>query len=270
MNLVKHYMTSNRCYTRKNKITVKKLVLHSLGCAQPSVDAFINQWDNQVSTKCVHAFIETDRIVQTLPWSYKGWHVGSGSKGSYNSCAIGVEICEPKGHTYGSGSTMIGYDATAQKTYFNKVYNNAVELFAYLCKEHNLTSDDILCHSEVYQLGYGSNHGDVMHWFPKHGKSMDTFRADAKAKLEESDMPSTTITPESSKSDIKWLQMKLNEVLPDIPEITPLSIDGDYGPITRIAVLYYWSILGWGNHLKDDGTRIGKSTREALNIGRTV
>ena len=40
-----------------------------------------------------------------------------------------------------------------------------------------------ICHSEGYKRGIASNHGDVMHWFPKHGKSMDTFRADVKALL---------------------------------------------------------------------------------------
>ena len=37
--------------------------------------------------------------------------------------------------------------------------------------------------SEGHKLGIASNHGDVLHWFPKHGKSMDDFRADVKAKL---------------------------------------------------------------------------------------
>lgn len=41
----------------------------------------------------------------------------------------------------------------------------------------------IICHSEGYKQGVASNHGDVMHWFPKHGKSMDTFRAEVKALL---------------------------------------------------------------------------------------
>ena len=33
-------------------------------------------------------------------------------------------------------------------------------------------------------MGIASNHADVMHWFPRFGKSMDTLRADVKAKLE--------------------------------------------------------------------------------------
>jgi N-acetylmuramoyl-L-alanine amidase len=40
-----------------------------------------------------------------------------------------------------------------------------------------------ICHSEGAKLGIASNHGDVMHWFPKFGKNMDTFRAEVKAGL---------------------------------------------------------------------------------------
>ena len=53
----------------------------------------------------------------------------------------------------------------------------------FLCKEFDLTEKDIICHSEGYKLGIASNHSDVMHWFPKHGKNMDTFREDVKKAL---------------------------------------------------------------------------------------
>lgn len=67
------------------------------------------------------------------------------------------------------------------------MYREAVELCAYLCKEYGLTEQNIICHSEGYKQGVASNHGDVMHWFPKHGKSMDTFRAEVKALLATAD-----------------------------------------------------------------------------------
>ena len=41
----------------------------------------------------------------------------------------------------------------------------------------------ILCHQDSYQLGLGSNHGDVLHWLPKYGKSMQTVRNDVSALL---------------------------------------------------------------------------------------
>ena len=81
---------------------------------------------------------------------------------------IGFEICE---------------DGLTDASYFNAVYKEAVELCVYLCKQYGLTEKDIICHSEGHKLGVASNHGDVMHWFPRHGKSMETFRADVKAGL---------------------------------------------------------------------------------------
>jgi len=79
--------------------------------------------------------------------------------------------------------------------------------------------------------------------------------------------PSKSITPDSTKEDIKWAQKRLNEVLPDwFPK---LKVDGSYGPKTRIAVLVYWDMLGWGTHMRDDGTKIGKSTIGALAELRT-
>lgn len=191
MNLIKQLITNNRCYTNPTKIQVKKLVLHSIGVAQPSATGMINRMNTPEASTSVHAFIEADRIIQTLPWDYKGWHVGKGSKGSYNACAIGVEICEPKGHTY-NGGTMVGYDVKKNEEYFQKVYRNAVELFAELCYVYQLDPlKDIVCHSEAHKLGYASNHSDVMQWFPKHGKTMDDFRQDVKRLME---TPSATIT----------------------------------------------------------------------------
>ena len=262
MQLIQKYLTKNRCYTNFVKIKPTKLVLHSLGVAQPKADNIINNWNNQAASVSVHALIETDRVIQTLPWDYRAWHIGSGVNGSYNSCAIGIEICEPAGHTYASGGVMLGYDIKKNEEYFDKVYNNAVELFSYLCTLYNLSPEkDILCHSEVYKIGYGSNHADVMHWFPKHDKSMETFREDVKKQMVYK--PTKTINRESTIQDIKWLQEKLNSKLLGHSNI-PLNVDGAYGNKTRIAVLIYWEVLGWNKEGKDDGWKIGKKTIDKL------
>lgn len=121
---------------------------------------------------CVHAFIGklsdgTIATYQTLPWNYRGSHCGSGKKGSGNDTHIGFEICE---------------DLT-NEAYFRGIFKEAVELCVYLCRAYNMTEKNILCHSEGYQLGIASNHADVMHWFPRFGESMDSFRAAVKAGL---------------------------------------------------------------------------------------
>lgn len=70
------------------------------------------------------------------------------------------------------------YDVAGATPYFNAAYNNVVRLFAQLCKLLGAKSSNIVCHSEGNARGYASNHGDVMHWFPYHGKNMDDFRRD--------------------------------------------------------------------------------------------
>ncbi len=61
---------------------------------------------------------------------------------------------------------------------------------------------------------------------------------------EETEMPTTNVTRESSVQDIKWLQTQLNKALPGYTYI-PLKIDGIYGSKTRIAVLMFAESKGW-------------------------
>ena len=90
---------------------------------------------------------------------------------------------EPAGHTY-QGGTMVGYDPVKNGPYFQRVYAAAVELCAWLCEKYGLDPErDIIDHAEGCKLGLASNHSDVGQWFPKHGRSMDTLRADVKARL---------------------------------------------------------------------------------------
>lgn len=184
MNPTQHFLTENDCYKAGKTITPKGIMVHSLGVAQPDVNVFLTAWNTSGVTKCVHAFVAEDGVWQTLPWNWRGWHAG----GAANSTHIGFEICEPAGHTY-SGGTMIGYDAEKNEDYFKAVWNNAVDLCVTLCTQYGFDPlTDIICHSEGHTLGIASNHADVMHWFPKHGQSMDTFRGSVKKRLEEKNM----------------------------------------------------------------------------------
>ncbi|WP_169008410.1 N-acetylmuramoyl-L-alanine amidase [Faecalispora jeddahensis] len=201
MNLHKLILTNNACYKAGRTITPKGIMVHSTGANNPNLKRYVgpddgllgkNQYGNHWNQDkpdgrqvCVHGFIGkladgSIATYQTLPWNMRGWHCGSGAKGSGNDTHIGFEICE---------------DDLTDVTYFNKVYTEAVELCLYLCKSYGLTEKDIICHSEGAKLGIASNHGDVMHWFPKHGKSMDTFRAEVKVGL----AFATTVEPTTSK-----------------------------------------------------------------------
>lgn len=183
MQLSNRFLTNNDCYRADRTITPKGVMVHSTGVAQPNPEVFIRQWNKSGVEVAPHAIVAQDGVYQLLPWNHRGWHAGSGSKGSANNTHISFEILEPAGHTY-KGGTMINYDATKNASYFEKVYQNAVELTATLCSTYKLdplADGVIICHSEGHSLGIASNHSDVMHWFPKHGKTMQNFREDVAA-----------------------------------------------------------------------------------------
>lgn len=200
MKLVQSILTKNPCYTAGRKITVKGLMLHSVGCPQPKASVFINSWNSASYTAaCVHGFIDGNdgTVYQTLPWNHRGWHCGSGSKGSGNNTHIGVEMCEPACIKYTGGSSFTCSDKTTAKAVAKRTYEAAVELFAMLCKQYNLnpTADGvIISHKEGHSRGIASNHGDPEHLWNGLGMgyTMDGFRKAVKAKMDGGTSDSTT------------------------------------------------------------------------------
>lgn len=69
-------------------------------------------------------------------------------------------------------------DDPETKAYFDNVYSKAVWLFATVLKQIGGKASEIVSHAEGYKQGIASNHADVGHWFPLHGKTMDVFRTD--------------------------------------------------------------------------------------------
>ena len=214
-------MTQSTCYKGTTKMTVKGVLWHSTGANNPNLKRYVqpddnaanrselisklgtnsykNDWNHITVQAGLNAWIGkladgTVTTVQTMPWDFKPWGCGSGSRGSCNNGWIQFEICE---------------DGLSDKTYFDKVYKEACELTAYLCKMYNLDPMGydsingyeipvILCHADANSLKVGSAHGDVLHWFPKHGKTMDDVRKDV-AKL----MGTTAAIPESKPIEPK-------------------------------------------------------------------
>lgn len=198
MNLLKCFLTNNACFQAGEIITPAGVMIHSTGANNPMLRRYVqpsaedgnysllieqlgdnpnnNDWNNTTRQVCVHAFVGkladgSVAVVQTLPWDMRGWHAGSGRLGSANDTHISFEICE---------------DGLTDRVYFNQVYAEAVQLTAHLCAAYGLdplADGTVICHSEGYRRGIANNHGDVMHWFPRHGRTMDDFRADVAAVL---------------------------------------------------------------------------------------
>ena len=187
MNLIQSILTNNPCYKTGRKITVKGLMLHSVGCPQPSAAVFVRNWNKaSYDRACVHGFIDanTGDVYQCLPWNHRGWHGG----GSSNNTHIGVEMCEPACIKYTGGATFTCSDPATAKAAVDRTYKAAVELFAMLCKQFNLDplkDGVILSHKEGCARGIASNHGDPEHLWNQLGTgyTMNGFRAAVKAAM---------------------------------------------------------------------------------------
>lgn len=205
MKLIESILTKNPCYTAGRKITVKGLMLHSVGCPQPKASVFINSWNSaSYDRACVHAFIDGNdgTVYQTLPWDHRGWHGG----GSSNNTHIGVEMCEPACIKYVSGSSFTCSDTATAKAVAKRTYEAAVELFAYLCKKYSLdplADGVIMSHREGHSRGIASNHGDPEHLWNQLGMgyTMTTFRNAVKAQMT---ADTKEETPATSDEETIW------------------------------------------------------------------
>lgn len=214
-------MTNSTCYKGTTTFTPKGVLWHSTGANNPNLKRYVqpsdnasdraelleilgtntnkNDWNHITRKAGLNCWIGklangTVATVQTMPWNYKPCGCGSGPNGSCNNNFVQFEICE---------------DSLTDKTYFNKVYQEACEITAYICDMYNIDPNGtvvmngikvptILCHADSYKLGLGSNHGDVLHWFSKHGKTMDDARRDVAAL-----MGKKTSTSDSSAAKVE-------------------------------------------------------------------
>lgn len=209
MKIIEAFAVKNKCYQAGAPLTPRGIMLHSVGCAQPSAAAFarsFNQYQPGGMSVCVHAFAQVDGTVyQTLPWETIAWHCG----GSANSTHIGVEMTEPSaGMTRSEAAEQIA-----------GTYHTAVELFAELCKQYELDPAQdgvIIGHAEGHRRGVASNHADPDYLWGAYsmGYTMDGFRRDVAeamkngAREEALDMPrydSVAEMPQWARADAQRL-----------------------------------------------------------------
>ena len=188
MNLNKQIFTMTETYILNRRMTPKGIVWHSTGANNPRLSRYVQPDDGKLGKNpngnawnvfrpagrkvSVHGFLGkladgSIATYQVLPWDQIAWHVG----GSANNTHIGIEICE---------------DDLKSRDYFNAVYREAVEVSAHLCKLYswNPQADGVIIdHADAYRRGWGSNHGDVKHWFSKYGKTLADFRNDIAEEL---------------------------------------------------------------------------------------
>ncbi len=262
MKLVESILTKNPCYTAGRKITVKGLMLHSVGCPQPSASVFVKNWNSaSYSSACVHGFIDGNdgTVYQTLPWDHRGWHCGSGSKGSGNNTHIGVEMCEPACIKYTGGANFTCSDTATAKAVAQRTYQAAVELFAMLCEKYGLdplADGVVISHKEGCARGIASNHGDPEHLWTQLGLpyTMSTFRAAVKAAMGGSTAPSGVsgtkimgVAVATAEQMQTYLKAKNPAVAQSVLDMVPLYLSEGAAEGVRGDIAFAQSCLETGN-----------------------
>ena len=253
MNLKQNYLTQSGCYKAGKHITVKGLMIHSVGCPQPKADVFMKNWNRADANACVHAIVEPDGdVYQILPWNHRGWHCGGGA----NNTHIGVEMTEPATIRYTGGSnwTETG-DGENTKNHVLATYKYAVELFAYLCSQYNLdplADGVVISHSEGCRRGIASNHGDVEHLWSKFGLTMEQFRKDIKTAMKGgSAADSLTAIMGKAKATADQMKSYLKKKNPSVPQsvldMIPLYISEGEAEGVRGDIAFAQSCLETGN-----------------------
>ncbi len=195
MNLIQQPSIKNDCYNCNIKDPDSRyiafqtrgplgIMLHSVGCPQPRAQVFADAWNQAGKVVAVHAVLEPGRVIQCLPWNFRGWHSG----GNSNNTHIGVEMTEPATIRYMDGARWVETgDGAATKEHVLGTYKTAVELFAHLCKVYRLDpmkAGVIISHSEGGKAGIASNHADPEHLWNAYGLTMDRFRQEVQAAME--------------------------------------------------------------------------------------
>lgn len=268
MNLITCLLKRNDCYRAGQRMTPKGVMVHSTGAPNPMLRRYVqplpgdqgydqlmewlgrnpngNSWNRSGVGACVHAFIGkladgSIATAQTLPWGWRGWHAGNGTtRPSANNTHISFEICE---------------DGLEDRDYFEAVYREAVELTAMLCQMYDLdpTEPGVICHSEGHALGMASGHADVMHWFPRFGKTMDDFRADVAEDMHNEHTPNEV--PEEDidvKPDLPITSEQFSALMGEYLSGLSLQPGSDWSAEDRAKSIEIGLIKGVGD-LNDDG-----------------
>lgn len=184
--------------------------------------------------------------------------MGTGSTGySLNQGWIQFECCE---------------DGLRDRQYFEAVYQEGVQLTAYLCMlchfdplgtvdYHGIQVPVITSHKQSYDLGLGSNHGDPLLWFDKFGKTMEDVRQDVAALLQEPEPePKPEPTPTSEPN-----QPKRFNTLEEIQSGFPWA----YDTVSHLVRMGAISGTGQGLDLSVDMLRVLTIVDKAGGLPRT-
>lgn len=183
LQIIKSFITNNRCYQQAVKRTPIGIQIHTIGTAQGTAKAVVDYWNSSSVSAATTYICDADaegRVYQMLPEEYYSWADG----GYGNRNLITIEIAESDWMRYKGGAS---YDVTSKALFEADIlrgYKTAVALCADICKRYKwdpmskLPSGLYLVssHDEGRKAGLSTSHVDPSHLWPPLGLSMDTFR----------------------------------------------------------------------------------------------
>lgn len=198
MDFIEEFCTGNSRYQAAQIFEPVGIILHSIGTPQPSAKSLHNYWVNNGSPYLTHYNLDDTTVYHNMPDNYKCWHVGSPGNAQYLGCEMG----EPSQIHYTSGASFTCDDVDSARAYCVACYNNAVDLFSYICKKYGwnpLTSIHTHYELTVNHLS-NTDHVDPQHLWNGLDLpySADTFRQDVKNKMEGS---APNVTPTSDDEE---------------------------------------------------------------------
>lgn len=185
LNIIENYLTKNRCYQQARKRTAVGIQVHSIGTAQNTAQNIADYWNQSGVSACVHYVVDAEvegKVLHLLPDTYYAWADG----GYGNRNLITFEIAESDYMRYTGGANYVVTNEAKFKADIMRGYKTAVQLCAYLCKQHGwnpmtkLASGLYLIssHDEGRRAGLSTAHVDPTHIWSKFGLTMDGFRKD--------------------------------------------------------------------------------------------
>lgn len=183
LNIIKYFLTKNRCYIKNQKREEEGIQIHSIGTGQGTAKSVADYWNQSAVSACVNYIVDCDelgKVFYTLPEDVYSWADG----GFGNRNLITIEICESDFIKYTGGANYTVLDSKKFKEDILRGYKTAVLLCADICKRHGWNPMDklenglylISSHDEGREKGVSTAHVDPDHIWDRFGLSMDGFR----------------------------------------------------------------------------------------------
>jgi N-acetylmuramoyl-L-alanine amidase len=163
LKIIQKYISKNRSF---KKFTPCGIVLHETDNPNDSVEIEYNYFNNNSVNASAHLFVDTESVMQMIPFDEVGWHCGRTGNSKY----LGCELC---------------HATTAEK--FKKIWDNGIkviaEIFIDVLNITTVTPDNLPSHAEISLRYRETDHMDPINYFAKYGKSVDMFRADVQKQI---------------------------------------------------------------------------------------